>query len=128
MMDSILRFIDQQKATTAVGDRQSDAEQAYRTVPETLERYRSFLFVQPDNRLTFASIRPPIPNHRNTQYVVTEYQFKRPYGLVLIIRQRHIVPNSGHIAIGQYLRSHTFASNLWLRFVIFGYPLIAMEF
>ena len=127
VVNAILGFVDQKESATACGQRQGSPEKTYCSVAKTPQRDRTILLLQADDRPSSTPSRLAISDYRDTEYLVTEYQFECLYSPRFIIRQRDTVPTASDIAFAWYFGSQVLALYFWVRFVIFRQRLMALE-
>jgi len=127
VVDSILGFVDKKESPTTCAQRQRSPEKTYCSVAKTPQRDWTILLLQADHRPSFSPWRLAISDYSNTEYIVTEYEFQCLYRARLIIRQRDTVPAASDISFARDFGAQVLALYLWVRFIVFGQRLMALE-
>jgi hypothetical protein len=124
---SILGFVDKKESATTCAQRQRSPEKTYCSVAKTSQRDWTILLLQADHRLSFSPGRLAISDYRDTEYIVTKYEFQCLYRPHLIVRQCDTIPTAGDIPFGWYLGTHMLAWYFRVRFVISRQRLMALK-
>ena len=94
MVNSVLRFVDEQEAVEAICKSQGDTKQTYGPITKTFQRNRTRLTRQPQD---YAPTCPPatravVPDHSDSVDGTTKNQLQATKGLAFPVRQRNSVP------------------------------------
>ena len=106
-MDAVLRFVDNEKPVSAVGERQGGTEKPRRAVAEASQGYGSLAVAQLyDGPTTVRPVaEPAIADHRHPVHLVAENEAQSLDDAFLVRRQRDLVPELGDPVVVQHTRA-----------------------
>lgn len=109
MVDPVLDLVDQQESVSGVGHKHRDAEEAYRSVAETLQRDRAAVSLDPNRDAPHVPVGRTTAKHCHSLHLVPKHEVERRYREVLLFCQCNVVPEARRIPGCQRFRADGFA-------------------